>query len=250
MNAFQALLLGTIYFVGNGNVLPASYYTVYRPIVAGFLTGLVLGDVSTGTQIGATINLMYVGFIAAGGSLPGDPCLAAVLGTALGITGGLDVNAALAVAVPVGLFGTILWFLRMTATSACVHLANKYVEKGETGKIWIANALIPQFALWVVCAGVCGLACYFGAAYVQPIIDALGGTVLGVLITIGGMMPALGIGLTMLFIFKGEARIFFFLGFLITVYAGLSLIQIGFIAICMAIIYMQLKPEMEGSEDE
>lgn len=250
MSIFQAFLLGTIYFVGNGNVIPGSYYTFYRPIFAGFLTGVVLGDPAQGTIIGATINLMYVGFISAGGALPGDMCLAAILGTALGISGGLAPEAALALAVPIGLFGTILWFGRLTLDVVFVHMSNNLIKNGETNKIWITNVLLPQLLLWMVTASVCGLACYYGAAYVQPIIDALGGKTLSILMIIGGMMPALGIGLTLLYIFKGEARVFFFLGFLISVYAGLSLLQVGFIAACLAILYAQIKPNFGGNTNE
>lgn len=252
MSVFQAIILGIIYYLGNSSILagPVGYYTVYRPLVGGFLTGLVLGDPVTGTMIGATINLMYIGFISAGGALPGDMCLAGILGAALGITGGLDTEAALAIAVPIGLIGTLLWFGRLTLDSAFAHLADKFVEKGENNKVWIASVLLPQLMLFFLTAIPCFLACYFGASYIQGAINALGGTVLGILIVIGGMMPALGIGLTLLYIFKGEAKVFFFLGFLITVYSGLGMIAVGFLALCAAIIYMQFKNAKGGVVNE
>ena len=92
MSILQAVLLGIIYYLGNSSIIagPVGYYSVYRPLVSGCLTGMILGDPAQGTMIGATINLMYVGFISAGGALPGDMCLAGILGAALGITGGLD----------------------------------------------------------------------------------------------------------------------------------------------------------------
>ncbi len=248
MSVLQAMILGVIYYLGNSSVVagPIGYYTIYRPLVGGFLTGLVLGDPVTGTMIGATINLMYIGFISAGGALPGDMCLAGILGAALGITGGLDTEAALAIAVPIGLIGTLLWFGRLTLDSAFAHLADKFVEKGQGNKVWIADLLLPQLMLFFMTAIPCFLASYFGASYIQGAIDALGGNVLSVLIVIGGMMPALGIGLTLMYIFKGEAKIFFFVGFLITVYLNLSMIAVGFLALCAAIIYMQIKNTAKG----
>lgn len=252
MSVFQALILGVIYYLGNSSILagPVGYYTVYRPLIGGFLTGLVLGDPIMGTMIGATINLMYIGFIAAGGALPGDMCLAGILGTALGITGGLDTEAALAIAVPIGLIGTLLWFGRLTLDSAFAHLADKFVEKGDGDKIWIADLLLPQLMLFFMTVIPCFLAAYFGASYIQGAIEALGNTVLGILIIIGGMMPALGIGLTLLYIFKGNAKIFFFLGFLITVYLNLSMIAVGFLALCAAVIYMQMTNAKGGIVNE
>lgn len=248
MSVFQACLLGVLYYLGNSSIVagPIGYYTIYRPLVGGFLTGLVLGDPVTGVMVGATINLMYIGFIAAGGALPGDMCLAGILGTALAITGGLDTEAALAIAVPIGLIGTLLWFGRLTLDSIFVHLADKYVEKGQPGKVWIASVFLPQLMLFFMTAIPCFLAAYFGASYIEGAINALGGTVLGILIIIGGMMPALGIGLTLLYIFKGEARVFFFIGFLISVYFGLSMIAVGFLALCSAVVYTQLRNAKGG----
>lgn len=252
MSIFQAMLLGVIYYLGNSSIIagPVGYYTVYRPLIAGFLAGLVLGDPVTGTMIGATINLMYIGFISAGGALPGDMCLAGILGAALGITGGLDTEAALAIAVPIGLIGTLLWFGRLTLDSVFAHMADKMVEQGKQDKIWIPSVLLPQLMLFVMTAIPCFLAAYFGAAYIQGAINALGGTVLNILIIIGGMMPALGIGLTLMYIFKGDAKIFFFIGFLLTVYLNLSMISVGFLALCAAVVYMQLKGDKGGLVNE
>lgn len=252
MSVFQAALLGIIYYLGNSSIVagPVGYYTIYRPLVGGFLTGLVLGDPVQGTIIGATINLMYVGFISAGGALPGDMCLAGILGAALGITGGLSTEAALAIAVPIGLIGTLLWFGRLTLDSIFAHMADRFVEKGESNKIWIADVLLPQLMLFVITAVPCFLAAYFGAAYIEGVIAALGGTVLNILIIIGGMMPALGIGLTLMYIFKGEARVYFFIGFLITVYLGLNMIAVGFLALCIAFIYMQKNSSKGGYVNE
>lgn len=43
------------------------------PLWSGFLVGLVLGKPVEGMMIAAAINLPYVGFITAGGSMPGNP---------------------------------------------------------------------------------------------------------------------------------------------------------------------------------
>ena len=51
-----------------------------------------------GAQIGAAINILYLGFISAGGSIPADPSVAGWVGTALALAGGLDYAQALALA--------------------------------------------------------------------------------------------------------------------------------------------------------
>ena len=155
MSILQAVLLGIIYYLGNSSIIagPVGYYSVYRPLVSGCLTGMFLGDPAQGTMIGATINLMYVGFISAGGALPGDMCLAGILGAALGITGGLDTEAALAIAVPIGLIGTLLWFGRLTLDSVFAHMADHLAEKGWEG----LDSFCIVAAADAVCAYLCSM---------------------------------------------------------------------------------------------
>ena len=64
---------------------------------------------------------------------------------------------------------------------------------------------------------------------------------MGVLTTIGGVLPAVGIALTLKSIFKGESVVFFFFGFLLVQYFGLDMISLGFSAVVFTLIYMQLK---------
>ena len=53
MSILQAVLLGIIYYLGNSSIIagPVGYYSVYRPLVSGCLTGMILGDPAQGTMI-------------------------------------------------------------------------------------------------------------------------------------------------------------------------------------------------------
>ena len=214
------------------------------------LTGIVLGDPLMGAMTGASINLVYLGFISAGGSMPADMALAGILGTAFAITGGLDAQTALSLAVPIGLLGTIVWYARMTFGSVFVHVADNYIEKGEYHKIWRANVLFPQLLTALITIIPCGLAAYYGASYISGFLEVLSGPTLTIFTVIGGMMPALGVAITLQYIFKGEAKVFLFLGFILATYSGLDLLPLGVIAGLVAIIYVQLSGKNSDSEDE
>ena len=71
----QALLIGIVYYLGNIGTpwlsLLGSISVVYKPLVAGTLVGIILGDPVQGCIYGAAINLPYVAFISAGGTAPG-----------------------------------------------------------------------------------------------------------------------------------------------------------------------------------
>ena len=243
----QAILCGIVYWLAVGNLPFVGLWSLQRPLVCGMITGLILGHPVQGAVIGATINLVYLGFMSAGGSMPADMALAGILGTAYAIVGGLDTDTALALAVPIGILGTIVWAGRMTFDSFFVHIADNYIEKEEYHKIWRANVLFPQIMCFCMTAIPCALAAYFGANYIQGILNMLSGKVLTVFQIIGGLMPALGIAITLQYIFKGESKIFLFAGFLLAVYSGLPLLTLGIIALIVAIVYVQIMSANEGA---
>lgn len=99
-----------------------------------------------------------------------------------------------------------------------------------------------------ICVIPATLAAYFGATYVQDFITMLSGTPLKIFQIIGGLMPALGIAITLQYIFKAESRVFLFLGFVVAVYSGLALLPLGVIALLCSIVYVQL--HFRGGNDK
>lgn len=242
----QAALCGITYWLAVGNLPFAGLWSLQRPLVCGTVVGLILGDPVQGAVVGATINLVYLGFMSAGGSMPADMGLAGVLGTVYAIAGNLDTETALVLAVPIGILGTIVWAGRMTLDSFFVHISDDYIEQGKFSRLWMPNVLFPQIMCFVMTAIPCTLAAYFGAPYIQSLLNLLGGTVLTVFQIIGGLMPALGIAITLQYIFKGESKVFLFAGFLLAVYSQLPLLTLGIIALLVAVIYVQITSYAEG----
>ena len=243
----QAILLGIIYWIGDAQLPFVSLWVTQRPLVCGALAGLVLGDPVTGAVVGATINLVYLGFISAGGSMPADMALAGVLGVTYAISGNLDADTALAIAVPLGLLGTIIWYLRMTFDSIFVHMGDKWVAEGKFNNLYLSNVILPQIYAAIICIVPCSLAAYFGANYIQTFIEICAGKPLQIFQIIGGIMPALGIAITLQYIFKGEAKIFLFLGFMAATCTNLTLIQQGIIGLIIALIYIQVTDRMPAA---
>lgn len=244
MQIWQAIIIGILYWLAEANLPFISIWTFQRPLVCGWLTGCILGDPVSGAVIGGTINLVYLGFISAGGSMPADMALAGILGTAYAIVGNLSADTALAIAVPLGLLGTIIWYLRMTFNSTFVHWGDRYIAEGKFNKLFLTNVVYPQMFAAVLCVIPCGLAAYFGAEYIQDFINLCAGKPLQIFQIIGGMMPALGIAITLQYIFKGGAKVFLFVGFMIATVSGMTLIEQGIIALLMAIIYTQIESKI------
>ena len=74
---FQAVLISLLCYLGALGTpwlmgLTGGWYTISRPLVSGFLIGLILGDVTQGIIIGVAIQAVYIAMVTPGGQMPAD----------------------------------------------------------------------------------------------------------------------------------------------------------------------------------
>ena len=256
MNFLQAALLAFFYYNSASPwCIGMGFYIFGRALPLGFLTGLVLGDPVQGTIVGATVQLIYLGVMSTGGSFPADQALAGIVATAAAITGNLSAEAAVAVAVPVGLAGTVLYQIRMLTATLFAHMADQAADEGNVKKVSFANIWGPQILLFLVYFIPCFVICAFGVDAISGLINSLAETTfIRGLTVIGGYLAVIGIAMNMKAIFKGEAIPFFFAGFLMVAYLGLNLVAISCFAIIFALVYANLKtspqPALAAEEDD
>lgn len=248
MEWWQALILGLLYYFSDSPwPFGEGFYVLQRPIVAGFLVGLVLGDPVQGTMIGATINLIFLGVINVGGAIPSDMALAGYLGTAIAITSRISTEAALAIAVPLGLLGTVVWIGKMSINSLFVHWADYFAEKGSPKGVMLMNWLPGQAVMLVFKVTVVFIFCMLGQGLVDSFLSSIQGSgVLHGFEVVGGMLPAIGIGLNLKAILKKETMPFLLVGFLLSTYLKLSIIGISLFAVAFSMIYLFY---FKGKED-
>lgn len=240
---WQAFLIGFVYYLGTMGTPWLSLlgtHTLMRPLVCGTLVGVILGDPVAGVIIGAAINLPYLAWISAGGTVPMDPALAGTLGTALGLAAGVEPAVAVTMAVPLGLLGTLIWVLHMTVDITFVHMADKAAEEGNLSRINFLHVWPPQIFMFLISVIPVMLAAYFGAGPVATVIDSLGGTPLHVLTVIGGVLPALGIAMNLRAMNGKGTLIFFMLGFMLAVYSKLPILTVSIFAVIVAYIFTEL----------
>ncbi len=241
ISLFQSILIGLGYYLSQGPWLAGlGFVTLYRPLVAGLFVGLILGDPAQGALLGAAINLIYLGFISAGGAIPGDPGLAGWVGTTIALAGNLNYGAALALAVPIGLLGTVIWNARMTVDAAFMHMADRAADKADIGGVVRANILYPQIWLFLITFVPVTIAVYLGASFIGDVINGFPVWLLGGLAIAGGVLPAIGIAMNMKFIFMGTAIPYFFVGYLIMVVLGnqVSIMVLAVIGVALAFLHV------------
>jgi PTS system mannose-specific IIC component len=185
--------------------------------------------------IGAGINVIYLGFISAGGAQMGDPSFAGYVGTALAIASNLDVGTAMAISVPLGTIATVLWIGKMTVNSFFVHWADKEVEKGNINMVAFINVVPPQILLFIMSFIPATLVVYYGPAAVNGMLSLLTPNILHVFNVIGAMLPALGIAMNLKLIGNSFTMPFFVLGILCSVYFGMDIIIISIIGAVIAL---------------
>ncbi|MEW6696302.1 MAG: PTS mannose/fructose/sorbose/N-acetylgalactosamine transporter subunit IIC [Bacillota bacterium] len=213
---------------------------LYKPLVAGTIVGFIMGDPVLGCIIGATINLPYIAFISAGGTVPVDPGLAGTLGTALALAAGVEPSVAVTLAIPLGLLGTLIWVAHMTIDVFFVHMCDKAAEEGNVDKISFLHIVPPQTIKFFLCVVPVAVGAYYGADVVKSAVDVLAGKPLHVLSVIGGILPALGIAMNLRAINREGTLLFFLAGFLLAVYLKLSVIVVALFAGIIAYFYAKI----------
>ncbi|CON79550.1 beta-galactosidase 3 [Streptococcus pneumoniae] len=141
------------------------------PVFAGFITGLIMGDVTTGLLIGGNLQLFVLGVGTFGGASRIDATSGAVLATAFSVSQGIDAPLAITtIAVPVAALLTYFDVLGRMTTTFFAHRVDAAIERFDYKGIernyllgaipWALSRALPVF-----------FALAFGGAFVQSVVD-------------------------------------------------------------------------------
>lgn len=227
---------------------PVTKCLVY-PLTTGTLVGLFMGDPMTGMLAGANIQLIYLGWISAGGTMPSNTIVAGIFGTAMTILSGADPTMAVTFAIPFSMFGLLLNQVYMTVNAAWIHQADKLLEKGNLRGVRFMN-FVPSFCMALVLYGIPAfLLVVSGSGWASDLINAVPESVISALQVVGGIMPALGIAMLLNYLGKKKLIPWFFGGFFLTVYSGLGLTAISiFSAIIALVMYLNSNTAQKQTE--
>ena len=218
------------------------------PIWSGFLTGVIMGEPVLGMQAAAYIQLTYLGWITAGGSMPGNLMVAGIYGTALTVLSGADPKLAVSFAVTLSLLGILINQAYMTLNSVWVHRADKYLEEGNLKGVRLMN-YVPSGILSFVLYGIpVMLMILYGAQWAQDTLAMIPQWLVDALNLVGAIMPALGIAMLLNYLGKKKLiAFFFFFGFFATVYLKLDTMSLFiFSAVIAAVMYFFSRDREEG----
>lgn len=235
MQAFLVALFVTIAFIDSHT----TQIHIFRPVVVGPVVGLIMGDVQTGFAVGITVELMFLAVIFVGTAVPPNPTISTAIATGIAILAGGGTDIAVATALPVSFIGQVAETVQNSVINVFfMHRVERAAEKLDTKGI-VANNLIWPMAVNALLYGVpTFLAIYFGAAYVQGIIDAIPDKIITGLSVGGNMIGAVGFALLLNSIKAKKFWPFCMLGFFMASYLGINMVGIALLAvICVAMYY-------------
>lgn len=216
--------------------MSGGFYVVGRPLIAGFLTGIAFGDVKAGILCGLAVQAVFIANLSTGGATNSEITYAAYGGIGLALATSKDPAVAVTLAILIGqTFGLIFYNTRMALYSFWNTRAQKAAENLDDRGISLNHLVYPQISTFLLRAVPIFGAIYFGRGLVDWLLNSVPQVVTDIISVLGGVLPAVGIAMLMAIVIKEKAHlIFFFGGFVLFAFAGITMVPLVFIAALVA----------------
>lgn len=218
---------------------------IHRPIVAGPIVGIILGDPHTGLVAGATFELMWLGLVPLAGSQPPNVVIGSIVGTSFAILTGQTAEQAILVAIPFAILVQMCITLHFTVFSPLMAYADKCAKSlnfnGIANLNYLGMAILFCFYFLITF-----IVLFFGADKAKVVVDSIPLWVTDGLKFAGGLMPAIGFGILLNIMLRKEYIAYFLLGFLLAAYFKQPLLAIALVGTVFALIEYFLRDSLEG----
>jgi PTS system mannose-specific IIC component len=216
------------------------WYVITRPLVAGLISGIVLGDVSKGVLIGIAVQLVFIALITPGGAVPADLSFASYLGIPLAMVGGATPQVAVSLAVAFGAIGVAAWQVLSVGNAGWAHLDDRYAAEGDLDGI-IRSLYLAQIGTFALRAILPFIVLLAGSAFASNFVSFLNNDVpwlVGYLTVLGGALPAVGIAILLLQIAPSASMlVWFLLGWVLIFYGHLSVVAVAVVGLVLTVLY-------------
>lgn len=212
-----------------------SYPMTTRPLIVGTAIGIVLGDVKTGVTVGASLELVFMGVMAIGGTVPPDACSGTAVGTAFAIILGKGTETAFALALPASMLCQMTFVLLVSLRSIWSPMIDRMVNEGNYKGLQIMVPIV-SLTMYVFKGLICGAAVGLGSDAIQKFISMMPKVLLDGMGVASGMLAAVGFGLLLKMMWTKKLAVYFFLGFILATYCKLPLMAIAILGIIIVII--------------
>lgn len=213
-----------------------------------FVTGLIMGDVTTGLYVGGTLTLMSLGIGQWGGSSVPDYNLGCIIGTAFAIASGQGLEIGLAIGIPVASLGVQLNVFSKGIGSFFIHKVMESAEKKQWKKMnlyfvtslcTLLLSIIPMIIVFTIGSDVID----FILVQMEKVPWLLTGFNVA-----GGLLPAMGFVILIKYLPVKEYGILLVLGFALGAYLNMPMLGTAMIGSVVAFfIYKHLNEKTSES---
>lgn len=238
---FPAIMCGIFCYLGAIQSpwllgMTGGYYIVGRPLVAGLLCGLVFGDVTQGVLCGVAVQAVFIANLSTGGATNSEITYASYGGIGLAMATTKDPAVAVTLSILVGqTLGLIFYNTQVVLTSFFNSGVQKAAEENDEHGVFLMHIVYPQIVTFLFRALPVFAIIFFGQGVVDTLLSSVPEVVTHIIGVLGGVLPALGIGMLMNIVIKNKIQlVFFFAGFVLISFAGLSMVAVVFLAALVA----------------
>ena len=284
INLIQIILVTLVAFVaGMASVLDERQF--HRPLVACTLTGIALGNPAVGIMVGGSLELIALGWMNVGAAMAPDSALASTVSTIIAVASVGDASstkgaiaAAIGVAVPLAVAGQALTIFVRTIAIFFAHQADRFAEQANYRGIAIMHFTALGLQGLRVAVPTAAVAILADGETVKDTLEAIPKVITDGLNIAGGFIVVVGYAMVINMMKARKLMPFFFLGFVFATFAttitshsgkvedqldkgvngmadwivsstptAVSLVALGILGACLAVIYVQLNPEFHDS---
>ncbi|MFJ6690548.1 PTS mannose/fructose/sorbose/N-acetylgalactosamine transporter subunit IIC [Streptomyces sp. NPDC091294] len=249
MSLIQAILIGLVAALTWLDGAWLGEMKFREPIITGFLVGLILGDVTQGLVIGATLQLMWMGVTGVGAAPKIDIGVGGTIGAAAALTTGGSAADATLFAVPVAVLMQLIHTLMMSGLSAFMPWAERRIAQNDIKgavRIHYLAGLIGVLVYAIPSA----VGMYYGTGGIKTVVNGIPDWVQDGLTGVAALLPALGFAMLLDVIMTKKLIPFLVLGFVPAAFVGhdLTMVGIAAIAVALAMVMYSLYTDLQKSQ--
>ena len=232
MGIFQIIMITMLAFIMQVDEYGTQFGLIY-PGIIGPITGLLLGDLSTGLLIGGTLQLMALGVAAIGGASVPNYGAAAIIATTIAVLTGQGIEAGLAIGLPVGMLGVQFNVMAKIANGFVVRKAQGYCTNNEFKKMTRVLLLCP-ILIGLSTAIPVFISVTFGKVAIETLLNVMPVWFTGGLTIAGKILPVVGIAMLLRYMPTIKFIHYVLIGFVLNAYLKVPILGVAIVGFAAA----------------
>lgn len=251
---FTAIVTSILVALGRGKV--GYTLTAFGSILGvGLLVGVLMGNVTEALLLSTEIQAIYLGFTQSGGVIASDSIIATAITVPLCLATGLDRDAALALAIPVGTVAANLTTLIYIINGQFYRNALACADKGDEKGIARNAEIYPVVVRALIYGATIFVGIYFGSSLLEKLLSVTPDWLVNGLSVAGGVLPIIGFALVLKSMRRTDYIPFFIIGFFVIAYFapqtrggyGISTMGVAIFTVCFAVVKFFLNGDVDLS---